>query len=175
MNTSTIFYGHIKPVSEEKFIHYAQLAFAAAELNIYLEKNIPKSDVKNEMRWWSKFFHFTNHPMNRILFAIKDNMPEDEQEELMLSMSMRIFALQDIIFRPELAAWVKYNKGFPRFVSVHPVIFKTAATAPLGFNLNFLVDVFRDLVTQNNQFVEKRGQIKEEASPKNFYDMLSET
>jgi len=22
MNTSTIFYGHIKPVSEEKFIHY---------------------------------------------------------------------------------------------------------------------------------------------------------
>lgn len=79
---------------------------------------------------------FTDIPMNRALMALKERYGDSEK---MFFVSMRIFALFQIMHDPAMTKWMRQGG---EFTEVHPAVTEAAATIMLNNDGNFPVDIF---------------------------------
>jgi len=86
---------------------------------------------------------FTDIPMNRAMMALKERYGSSDK---MYSVTLRIFALFQIMHNPAMEKWMR--NGQEGWTEVNPAVTEAAATVTLDGDGNFPVETFFDKVKE---------------------------
>ena len=129
------------PIDKDQFSFAFDLAMRAGHLSMPVENpeqygvNLVDDD-SGEVTG----LRFTDNPMNRAIFAVKQHFGDDHQQ--LLNFTMRFFALMDIFRKNAVAEWIKDDLDNPRAKAIHPAVIYAAAEVKLNKKGDFPLKKF---------------------------------
>lgn len=147
------------PVDPEHFTFALQLGSAAGTYRMPM-KSPAEAGMTLEMPDGTvQGIGFTDVPLNRFAFAIRDHFGSDRKS--FTSFMMRFFALQRLSDSKRMKKWVRKVEGEPDAVEVHQAVSVAAATLPLSAKGSFDANVFFKKVEET-----ARAMDEEDARPR---------
>lgn len=139
------------PVPVDTFLFYFDLAINAAEFKTPTTNPVKYGFTLIENDGSEQSYNFTDNPINRMVVAIKENMTEEEIQDLFPSVIARIFSLQALMGHKDLSSWIRSSQDNPDTVLVHPAVLAAAASAPIeemSFNLEKFLRLIAEISAQ---------------------------
>ena len=136
----------LESIDREIFAFAFQLAHSAGGLAMVVENpeqfgiNLidEEEDKISEIR-------FTDNPLNRAMFALKEHFGEGN--EMFKNFSMRFFAMFPIMRSEEVKEWEKPDPSDSRATLLHPAVIFASAETPLNTEGEFDLDKFFQTVS----------------------------
>ena len=136
-------YDKIQQIDPDEFITTFIWAMNAARGEAHLDSPTKqKLNIREDGGNISQIV-FTDHPTNRVIFAIKERYRGDTDK--FFSVATRIFAIGNILRDPSMSKWVK-STG--ENVELHTAVVAAAATVPINSEGEFNLDEFKSKVEE---------------------------
>lgn len=147
--------GTIPPVDPTQFTFALRLASAAGSYRMPMDSP-SKAGLEVETPDGVMSIGFTDVPLNRMAFAIREHCGTDQK--LFLSVMWRWFALMGVSDSPRMKKWVQTVPDDPGTQEVNEALFTAAATMPLNAKGGFDRKTFFDRVDEINHDNIKRHE-----------------
>ena len=139
----------LAPVNEEEFLFYSHLAMSAAQLQAPVTSPTEYGvNLLNEKTGDLSRIQFTDNPYSRMMVALRENLSEEEREEKMPALAIRIWALIHLLNDDKLKQWTIPNPQEPDSVLISEAVFRAAARATIDTDLEFIWEEFEENVEE---------------------------